>query len=235
MKHFIITGASRGVGKEVVLSLAKSVPNSKIIALARSGNALNALRADVENLNNGSEVFSLEFDLLAPDMDPLEKCISEFLNGRVDGLLNNAGRLIHKPFTELNDADWMDIYKVNVFGVSKLTRIVLPFMQDGHVVMVSSMGGIMGSVKFAGLSAYSSSKAAVIGMVECLAEEYKEGRVHFNALAFGSVQTEMLEEAFPGFKAAVSAEEMGSYTADFLVNGGRFFNGKTLQVSSTTP
>lgn len=235
MKHFIVTGASRGVGREVVLSLARSVPDSKIIALARSSDALNALRADVGEMANGSEVCSLPFDLLESDTELLKECIEKFLHGRVDGLLNNAGRLIHKSFTELSDEDWMEVYKVNVIGVSKLTRLVLPYMKEGHVVMVSSMGGIMGSVKFAGLSAYSSSKAAVIGMVECLAEEYKEGLVRFNALAFGSVQTEMLEEAFPGFKAAVTAEEMGVYTADFLLNGGRYYNGKTLQVSSSTP
>lgn len=235
MNHFIVTGASRGVGKEVVLSLARDVPGAKIIALARTESALSALRADVASLNNGSEVSFLVMDLLKSDQEPLTRSVESFLEGRVDGLLNNAGKLINKPFDLLTDNDWLEVYRVNVLSVAKLTRWVLPYMENGHVVMVSSMGGIMGSVKFAGLSAYSSSKAAVIGLVECLAEEYKESGVSFNALAFGSVQTEMLEEAFPGFKAAVSAEDMGKYTADFLLSGGRYFNGKTLPVSSTTP
>lgn len=235
MNHFIVTGASKGVGKEVVLSLAQDIAGAKIIALARSERALNALRAEVASLNNGSEVSCLVMDLLNSDQESLNRVVESFLDGRVDGLLNNAGKLINKPFNLLTDNDWLEVYRVNVLSVAKLTRWVLPFMQHGHVVMVSSMGGIMGSVKFAGLSAYSSSKAAVIGLVECLAEEYKDGGVSFNALAFGSVQTEMLEEAFPGYKAAVSAEEMGKYTADFLVSGGRYFKGKTLPVSSTTP
>jgi NAD(P)-dependent dehydrogenase (short-subunit alcohol dehydrogenase family) len=97
------------------------------------------------------------------------------------------------------------------------------------------MGGIQGSVKFPGLSAYSSSKGAIITLTELLAEEYKETGPSFNVLALGSVQTEMLEEAFPGFKAPLSATEMAQYIMDFSLTGNKFYNGKILQVSSTTP
>ena len=85
-----------------------------------------------------------------------------------------------------------------MFGVSELIRVVIPFMKnDAHVVTISSMGGIQGSMKFAGLAAYSSSKGAVITLTELLAEEYKETGPQFNVLALGAVQTEMLKEAFP--------------------------------------
>jgi len=117
-----------------------------------------------------------------------------------------------------------------------MTRIVLPFMnKSGHVVTVSSMGGIQGSMKFPGLAAYSSSKGAVITLTELLAEEYKESGPQFNVLALGAVQTEMLEEAFPGFEAPVSAKEMAEYIKDFACNGNKYYNGKVLQVSSSTP
>ncbi len=97
------------------------------------------------------------------------------------------------------------------------------------------MGGVQGSLKFPGLSAYSSSKAAVITLTELLAEEYKESGPSFNVLALGAVQTEMLEEAFPGYKAPISAEKMAKYIADFSLSGNEFYNGKLLQVSSSTP
>ena len=97
------------------------------------------------------------------------------------------------------------------------------------------MGGVQGSMKFPGLAAYSSSKAAVITLTELLAEEYKESGVSFNVLALGAVQTEMLEEAFPGYKAPTSALEMAEYIHDFSLNGNKFYNGKLLQVSNTTP
>ena len=97
------------------------------------------------------------------------------------------------------------------------------------------MGGVQGSVKFAGLSAYSSSKGALITLTELLAEEYKENGPSFNVLALGAVQTEMLEEAFPGYQASISAEEMAAYIMNFSLNGNKFYNGKLLQVSNSTP
>jgi NAD(P)-dependent dehydrogenase (short-subunit alcohol dehydrogenase family) len=129
-----------------------------------------------------------------------------------------------------------EVYKVNVFGVAALTRTVLPFMTaEGHVVTISSMGGVQGSAKFPGLSAYSSSKGAVITLTELLAEEFKESGPSFNVLALGAVQTEMLEEAFPGYQAPLKAAEMAAYIMDFALNGHSYYNGKLLQVSNSTP
>jgi NAD(P)-dependent dehydrogenase (short-subunit alcohol dehydrogenase family) len=97
------------------------------------------------------------------------------------------------------------------------------------------MGGVQGSMKFPGLSAYSSSKGALITLTEMLAEEYKENGPSFNVLALGAVQTEMLEEAFPGYKAPVSAKEMAKYIVDFSLTAQKYYNGKLLQVSNSTP
>ena len=97
------------------------------------------------------------------------------------------------------------------------------------------LGGVQGSVKFPGLSAYSSSKGAVITLTELLAEEYKETGPSFNVLALGAVQTEMLEEAFPGYRAPVTALGMATYIKDFALTGQKLYNGKLLQVSNSTP
>jgi short-subunit dehydrogenase len=155
---------------------------------------------------------------------------------QVDILINNAGKLINKPFGNLTSADFLEVYKVNVFAVAELMRLLIPFLAKGsHVVNISSIGGIQGSMKFPGLAAYSSSKGALLTLTEVLAEEYKKQQISFNALALGAVQTEMLEEAFPGYKASVSAEEMADYIYNFALTGNKFYNGKILQVSSTTP
>jgi NAD(P)-dependent dehydrogenase (short-subunit alcohol dehydrogenase family) len=154
----------------------------------------------------------------------------------VDIVIHNAGAILLKPFTETSVADFRKIYEVNVFGVVALTQIALPYLKSGsHVVTISSMGGIQGSMKFAGLSAYSSSKGAVITLAELLSEEYKMQGISFNVLALGSVQTEMLAEAFPGYQAPLSAGQMAEYIMDFSIKGNQFFNGKVLQVSSSTP
>jgi NAD(P)-dependent dehydrogenase (short-subunit alcohol dehydrogenase family) len=155
---------------------------------------------------------------------------------QVDILINNAGYLVNKPFSEITSEEFKRCYNVNLFGVVDVAKTVLPFMtKNGHVVNISSMGGIQGSTKFSGLSAYSSSKGALITLTEVLAEEFKETGPSFNVLALGAVQTEMLEEAFPGYKASLSAIEMAKYIADFALKGNKFYNGKVLQVSNSTP
>ena len=165
--------------------------------------------------------------------------IENFLSSswkKVDAVVHNAGALVLKPFESTTQEDFENIYKVNVFAIAKLTQLALPYMEKGsHVVTISSMGGIQGSMKFAGLAAYSSSKGAVITLSELLAEEYKGRGIAFNVLALGSVQTEMLAEAFPGYQAPISAEEMADYICNFTLTGHQFYNGKVLQVSSTTP
>lgn len=226
MKNIIITGTSRGIGYELVQQLAAEGHN--ILALSRH-------TATIESLNLPN-VHCIPFDItLASD----RKAVGDFVKGqwqKVDILIHNAGRLINKPFEELTEEDFLEVYKVNVFGVAQLTRQLLPFMEKGsHVVSISSMGGVQGSLKFSGLAAYSSSKGALITLSELLAEEYKERGIIFNTLALGAVQTEMLTEAFPDYKANITPQQMARYIADFALNGGEVFNGKVLQVANTTP
>src|SRR5690606_3161233 len=105
----------------------------------------------------------------------------------------------------------------------------------GHIVHISSMGGFQDSAKFPGLIAYSSSKAALACMAQCMAEEMKEKGVRSNCLALGSVDTEMLRTAFPGYRTQMSPIEMGAFIARFAMEGHHLFNGKVLPVATTTP
>jgi len=226
MKNVIITGTSRGIGFELAQLFAKN--NHNVLALSRNSEPLNNL--NIQNITSLSVDLSNESDL---------KKVIDFIAShwkKVDILINNAGKLINKPFENLTSTDFLEVYKINVFAVAELTRQIIPFLSKGsHVVTISSIGGVQGSIKFPGLAAYSSSKGAVLTLTELLAEEYKEQQISFNALALGAVQTEMLEEAFPGYKAPVSAKEMASYMYNFALTGNQFFNGKIIQVSSTTP
>ncbi|WP_457618257.1 SDR family NAD(P)-dependent oxidoreductase [Lutibacter sp.] len=226
MKNVIITGTSRGIGFELAQLFAKNGYN--VLALSRNSKPLKIL-----NLKN---ITTISIDLSKEN--ELEK-VTAFISSNwktVDILINNAGKLINKPFKELTPSDFLEVYSVNVFSVAELTRQLIPFFKIGsHVVNISSIGGVQGSLKFSGLAAYSSSKGALITLTELLAEEYKEQQISFNVLALGAVQTEMLEEAFPGYKASVSANEIAQYIFDFSLNGNKYYNGKILQVSSTTP
>ena len=226
MKNIVITGTSRGIGFELAQQFANQ--GHQVLALSRNTKPLEQI--------NHPNITTISVDL--SNENDVKKAVN-FVSTewkKVDILINNAGKLINKPFEQLTTQDFEEVYKVNVFAVAELTKNLLPFMQKGsHVVTVSSMGGIQGSLKFPGLAAYSSAKGAVITLSELLAEEYKEQQIAFNVLALGAVQTEMLEEAFPGYIAPLSAKEMANYIFDFALTGNKYYNGKVLQVSSSTP
>ncbi|KOY50864.1 SDR family NAD(P)-dependent oxidoreductase [Polaribacter dokdonensis] len=226
MKNVVITGTSRGIGFELAQQFANN--DCKVLALSRNDKPLKDL--------NHKNITTLSVDLgVESDIQKVTSFVNENWKN-VDILINNAGKLINKPFTELSTDDFLEVYKVNVFGVAELTKAMIPFLkQNSHVVTISSMGGVQGSMKFPGLAAYSSAKGAVITLSELLAEEYKDTGIAFNVLALGAVQTEMLEEAFPDYKAPLSAKEMADYIYNFSLTGNKFYNGKILEVSSSTP
>lgn len=225
MAHIIITGSSRGIGFELAKLFADE--GHQVLALSRNDQPISRL--------NHKNISSFPFDLAKEsDLEKLQTFLKDW--NSVDVLINNAGKLLNKPFIETSSSEFEEVYKVNVFGVVSVTQAVLPKMaKNGHVVTISSMGGVQGSMKFPGLSAYSSSKAAVITLTELWAEEFKETGPSFNVLALGAVQTEMLEEAFPGYQAPTTALEMAEYIKNFALTGNKMFNGKMLQVSSSTP
>ena len=223
-KNIIITGTSSGIGFELVNIFSKK--NHRVLALSRDNSKLRGLKLD--------GVDALDFDLNHDDYGK----INEFLNKveKIDILINNAGYLVNKPFNETTLEDFKMVYSTNVFSVAMLIKNTIDFMESGsNILNISSVGGIQGSVKFPGLSAYSSSKGALNILTEMLAEEYKNRGIHFNSLALGSVQTKMLEKAFPNFTASTSALEMAEYIYNFSTEGYRLMNGKVISVSSTTP
>ena len=224
MKTLIVTGASRGIGLEISKQAASE--GTQVIALSRNIKPLTG----IENVHPFAVDLSDEIAI----QGFIEKISTSFT--KVDALINNAGSLINKPFLKTSTEDFKKVYEVNVFAVASLIRLIFPMIDPkGHVINISSMGGVQGTAKFPGLSSYSSSKGALIILTELLAEEFKESGPAFNALALGAVQTEMLDEAFPGYKAPISASQMASYILDFAFNGQLLYNGKVLPIASSTP
>lgn len=227
MKHILICGASRGIGFEIVRQCLEL--GHKVVALSRSTQKL-------EDLNHNN-LRVLEIDLSEKQaFDTLLPILESFLDSRIDTVLYNAAALKAQPFEETTLSDWKFTYNTNVFGAVQILQCCKPMLVKGsYVWFVSSMGGIQGSQKFPGLSAYSSSKAALINIAECLAEEWGSQGISVNTFALGAVNTEMLEEAFPGYKAQVDAHEMAEFMITMMNTASPFMNGKTIQVSNTTP
>lgn len=224
-KNIVILGASQGIGAALVEVFAKD-PSNKVIALARQVELM-------KELFKQENVFAYKLDLIENVHEQIDQLK---LPDSIDILINNAGLLINKPFETITHQDFRNSYQVNVIGIMEATQALLPLLKDGaHIVNISSMGGFQGSLKFAGLTAYSTAKAALCAFTEMFAEEYKATNIHMNCLCLGAVQTEMLAQAFPGYEAPTSPEQMANFIANFAEHSGQLLNGKIIPVSASNP
>ena len=228
----LITGASKGIGFELTKLFANNT-NFLVLAVSRNTKTLqhHIKKSDCHN------VLPIKADITIAAHQKKIATTIKALNTPLGILINNAGEIVNKPFEKITAKELYSVYNTNDFAPFTLIQhlITLFSKSNAHIVNISSMGGFQGSAKFSGLSAYSSSKSALSGLTECLAEELKPKQIAVNCLAIGAVQTEMLNRAFPGYKAPLSAAQMAQFIFDFAQNGQRYFNGKILPVSSTTP
>lgn len=234
--NIIITGASRGIGFETAKRFAAN-PGNHIIAIARDESKLQNLRKACLQQNINANLYPITFDLENMDLFEIRLLADIQTNiSSIDILINNAGLLINKPFDKLNEEEINRMIQLNLTAPAILIKSLLPLMnKPGHIINISSMGGFQGSQKFPGLAIYSAAKAGLATLTECLAEEYKNTGLVFNCLAIGSTDTEMLRKAFPGYQASFKANEMAEFIVDFALNKHRFFNGKIIPVSISTP
>jgi 3-oxoacyl-[acyl-carrier protein] reductase len=226
-KHIVITGTSRGIGLETARYLAAK--GHSVLALSRNIEPISAVASRYDGLIKYESVD------LSDESVNLEQIVSSHFN-RVDALVNNAGALVNKPFVETSIDEWKSLIGINLLTAIRMVHACLPLMsRQSHILNISSMGGFQGSMKFPGLSAYSTTKGALGILTECLSEELIGHNIHVNALCLGAVQTEMLSEAFPGYKAPTTPEDMAAYIGDFVELHGRLFNGKIIPVSINNP
>lgn len=222
--NIIVTGASKGIGYELTKKFLEL--GHKVYAISRSVDRLNELSKSYNNL----EVVQLD---ITKELTPLVEVVKSI---KIHHLINNAGYLVNKSLDKLTDDDIRFQYEVNAIAPIRIVRDLLPFFASNATICnISSMGGVQGSAKFPGLAAYSSSKGALSILTECLAEELQGYNIKCNALALGAVQTEMLSQAFPDYQAPFTPQQMANYISQFVLESSKFYNGKILSVSSSTP
>lgn len=228
--NIVINGGTRGIGKEVVIHLSRNIDNQLLVTGRNEG-----LLKELSDLNGNIHIMVLDLSDIDHYAEEMKSLVFSTL-GSIDIIINMAGLMIPKDFMEINNTEARAMMETNFFGPASAIRILKPFIRKGgHIVNISSMGGYQGSSKYRGLSYYSSSKAALACLTECLSVEFSDSEIKVNCLALGSVQTEMLEKAFPGYKAPVTAAEMAEFISDFALKGHRYFNGKILPVAISNP
>jgi 3-oxoacyl-[acyl-carrier protein] reductase len=231
-KNILITGASSGVGFATANLFAEQ--GHRVYALARNQEGLNELIS--KRTNSKGEIIPILFDLTNFNKQELKTATNHIPH--IDILINNAGIIINKPFLEITEQELFNVTDINYIAVVKLIQVLhnkLIKAQKPHIINISSVGGITRTVKFPGLSTYSSSKGALSILSECLAEEFKDDNIKVNCLALGAVNTKMLKNAFPDYTAQVNPMQIAEYICNFSLYSAEVLNGQTQIISLTTP
>ncbi len=187
-KTVLITGASRGIGRETALLFAK---NNYNVIINYNKSKEQALKLQREVSLNGSDALAVKADV--SNLNDVKFMVDESLNhfGTIDILVNNAGISEQKMFCDITESDWQNMLSVNVTGMFNVCKYVLPIMinkKEGKIINVSSVWGIVGASCEVH---YSTSKAAVIGFTKALAKEVGPSNINVNCVAPGVIDTDM--------------------------------------------
>tara|TARA_B100000674_G_scaffold67679_1_gene46696 strand:+ start:910 stop:1584 length:675 start_codon:yes stop_codon:yes gene_type:complete len=223
--NVLITGCSRGIGKCMLDNLINEPLVKRIFALS----------SNPEIICNSEKVLKIHADFLS---EQWEETLRKSIKGdQLNVIINNAGYLFNGSIEATSEAEIHKMYRINYYAPLRIIQLLHSNAKEGraHIVNIGSMGGFSGSVKYPGLSVYSSTKSALANLSECWAEELKDFGITSNCLALGAVNTEMLHSAFPEYEAPVSAKTMADKIIDFALHYGEIINGKIIPFSVSTP
>lgn len=189
-KVALVTGASRGIGREIALGLSKKGVN---VAITYNSNASKAEEVVEELKKNGVKAIAIKGDSsVEEDVLSIVKTVEEEL-GTIDILVNNAGITKDNLLIRMKSEDWDDVLNVNLKGVFLCTKAVVRSMMKkkyGKIINISSVVGVTGN---AGQGNYSASKAGVIGFTKSMAKELASRGIRVNAIAPGFIKTDMTD------------------------------------------
>lgn len=200
----IVTGGTRGIGKAIVLELARRGANVAF-NYSKSADEAEKLKADVESL--GVKAYAAQCNVASTEAaaEFVKQVASDF--GSVDLLVNNAGITRDQLILRMKEEDWDAVIDTNLKGAWNFCKAaVRPMMRNengGSILNISSISGVVGML---GQSNYSASKAGMIGLTKSLAKEVASRKITVNALALGLVETEMASEMNAEYREKILAQ-----------------------------
>jgi NAD(P)-dependent dehydrogenase (short-subunit alcohol dehydrogenase family) len=234
-KVAVVTGAGRGIGAATARLFADE--GARIVLASRTASELEAVAGEIRARAGADRALVVPTDLASEEsiVALFRRTAERF--GDLHVLVNNAGTFRSAAVEAMAAADWDAVMAVNARGTFLVSREALRrFRALGHggaIVNVSSLGGIRGTPKFEGFSAYTVSKFAVVGLTECLAVEARALGVRVNCVAPGAVDTRMLREAAPFLKTETTPEQVARtirFLSDDAESGA--ITGAVLEIDS---
>lgn len=237
MATYIVTGASRGIGKAAAIALGGVGANVVVNYNSSSFGAEETAAAIMEN-GGTAEIFKADVSDFSKTEEMMKFANEKF--GSIDALVNNAGvALLQMPFDMTEKSDWEHIFGINVFGMMNAVKAVIPYMihkKSGSIVNLTSVWGISGGSCEA---VYSASKAAVIGFTKAMAKELAPSNIRVNAVAPGIINTDMnknlsdeelkeIEKEIPLGKMG-TPESIGKIIAFLCGEQSRYITGEVIK------
>ena len=228
-KVAIITGAGRGVGRATAQLFASA--GASVVLFSRTASQVEEVAAEI--MLAGGRALPIAGDVSREDdVLSLFRLVQETY-GRLDILVNCAGVVAKRPFIDMDTATWDQVININLRGTFLCCREAFRLMvsqNQGVIVNISSLSGIKGVEKFPGMSAYNVSKSGVASLTEILAVEGKPYNIRVCAVSPGAIDTEMLRQAAPQLKAAMTAEELADILFFLADDSGRMFSGSNIEL-----
>lgn len=224
----IVTGASSGIGYQLVLSLCKNGAN-KIMAIARREENLKQLQQECW------DAYQQQIEIWPIDITKINESLwQEKLNHwkTIHVLINNAAVLINKSVFEIETQEWHRLFDTNFFSVINLVKYSLPFMNEPYktIVNIGSIGAVERIQKFPQIGGYTCTKAALHILTEIMAAELHSKGITCNALCLGATDTPMLHSFIKTLKNVNLPEDVADFIADFALRRGVICNGQILPI-----
>jgi NAD(P)-dependent dehydrogenase (short-subunit alcohol dehydrogenase family) len=215
-RHALVTGASRGIGAAIAAALVADGVRVSLL-----GRDTDILQRVCEGLGGGDRAVPIVTDITDPGSVRSAFAVARARFGAVHLLVNNAGQAASAKFTDTDEALWNRLIGVNLTGTYLVTRQAVPDMLSagfGRIVNIASIAGLRGA---AYISAYATSKHAVIGLTRSLALEYASRNITVNAVCPGFVDTDMVKNAIANIKSKTGRSDSEALAALVATNPQR--------------
>ena len=202
-KVAVVTGSSRGIGKQCALAFA--VAGAKLVLIYVSNQEAAEITAE-EIAGLGSEAIIVQADV--KDFDACQALGEEAINkyGQIDFLVNNAGINRDITFSRMSQEEWQEVINTNLGALFNMSKAVVPHMRDAGSGVVVNISSIIGETGNIGQSNYAATKSGMYGFTRSLARELAKDNIRVNAISPGFVETDMLHTVPPDLLAGIKDE-----------------------------